>query len=87
LGAQAGIGHYLMNMRGCRNTDSVLEAYAFSYGDLSSTPGINSHAVVALRVDPGDYSHNFIETLVLNTGRRIKLTRSEPEALAYLELQ
>jgi hypothetical protein len=86
LGARLGIRRYLMDLRGCRNTDTTFNSYRFAYQDIRETVGLNLEAQVAMLVDPADHSHDFVETLALNTGRLTKLFRELEAALAYLEV-
>ena len=83
-GAELGIGSYLMDLRGVRNTDSILNNYQFAYKDMRQVAGLNRGARTALLIDVGDTSHDFIVTASKNSGLSIDSFTNEEEALRYL---
>lgn len=66
-----------------RNLDSVINNYDYAYEKLRDVP-INKQMLVALLVEPDDHSHDFIETLMINTGHNLKLFRDREQAIQHL---
>jgi len=78
MGKKMGINRYLVDVTKARNTDSITESYDFAYSDMKRTEGIDIHARVATLASPGDHSHDFIETVALNSGLNVKIF-TDPE--------
>lgn len=68
VGREQGLNRYLIDLTRSRNVDTTLNTYHFAYRDLRQTPGIDRTARMALLVSPGDYSHDFFETVAQNAG-------------------
>ena len=84
LGAKLGITRYLVDLTEARNIDSIPELYEYAYKDTKSAPGLNLNARVALLVDPGDHSHDFVETVLRNAGHNVTLFRDRDSAISHL---
>lgn len=84
LGTEIKISRFLVDVREARNVDSVMHNYQFAYSDMKNTEGIIISARVAALVNPGDRSHDFIETVLNNAGLSIKLFSDRELALEYL---
>jgi hypothetical protein len=85
LGKEHHIKKYLMDLIHARNTESNIENYQFTYEDLRGTNEIDRAAVVAIVVDPEDHSHDFIETLSINSGLNVTLFRDKVKAIEFLK--
>lgn len=85
LGAEKGIHLFLVDLVNARNEESVAENYDFAYTDLREQPTINRKAKVAMLVEKNDHSHDFMETLSINSGHNVRLFRDEKSALNFLE--
>jgi hypothetical protein len=83
LGAEKGIDRYLIDFTECRNTDTVLRNYTLAYEDMKDSR-INPQARSALLVSSFDHSHDFLETLLTNSGVDIILFHDLEPALRYL---
>jgi hypothetical protein len=68
-----GVSRHLMDLRGCRNGDSVACNLHFSLYGMQNEPAIDKHARVALLVDPDDHSHDFIKAAVQCAGLDVYL--------------
>ncbi len=84
LGRKHNIRKYLMDLRDARNIEDVMQNYNFAYKDMKADDRIDRSAVVALVVSPEDHSHDFIETVALNTGLNVRLFRDLMEAEIHL---
>jgi hypothetical protein len=84
LGAQHGLDRYLADFTECRNTDTVLRNYTLAYKDMKD-PRINQSARTALLVSPHDHSHDFLETLLNNSGHDVTLFHDRELAVWHLE--
>jgi hypothetical protein len=87
LGDQLGIDKFLMNLTDAVNDDSTIDQYAFAHTDVPTTDGLNHFAKIAVLVDPADHSHDFMETVLRNTGVNIRLFHEREEAMAFLSLE
>ncbi|MDX9992035.1 MAG: hypothetical protein RBS68_08280 [Anaerolineales bacterium] len=83
LGRQQGLDRYLVDFTECRNTDTVLRNYTLAYQDMKD-PRINQSARTALLVSPHDHSHDFIETLLRNSGSDVTLFHDRELAIWHL---
>lgn len=86
LGDQLGIDTFLMDLTDVVNNDSTINRYNFAHVDIPTTDGFNHFAKVAVLVNPADHSHDFIETVLRNTGVNIRLFHDREEAMAFLSL-
>lgn len=84
LGKQKGIQRYLVDLTAARNTDTIPDQYDFAYKDMQQAEGIDRLARVAVLVDPGDHSHDFIETVARNSGQDVRIFKNREAAEAYL---
>ena len=64
--------------------NSTLGSYRFAHDDMKRTPAIDTSAVVAVLVSPGDHSHDFIETVSRNSGLNVTLFTDRERAVAHL---
>jgi heme oxygenase len=85
IGKEHHIKKYLMDVIHARNTESNIENYQFTYEDLRRANEIDKTAIVALVVDPEDHSHDFIETLSINSGLNVTLFRDKAKAIEFLK--
>jgi heme oxygenase len=85
VGKEHHIKKYLMDVIHARNTESNIENYQFTYEDLRRANEIDKTAIVALVVDPADHSHDFIETLSINSGLNVTLFRDKAKAIEFLK--
>jgi hypothetical protein len=83
LGKQEGINRYLVNFTECRNTDTVLRNYTLAYQDMKD-PRIDQGARTALLVSLHDHSHDFLETLLRNSGHDVTLFHDHELAVWHL---
>ena len=65
------------------NCESTIKKYDFAYDDILDER-IDKRMCVALLVAPDDHSHDFVETLMRNTGHDVTLFRDLKEAIAHL---
>jgi hypothetical protein len=84
IGRANGIDKFLIDLTEARNTLRVLENYEFAYETFTPNPVINKNAKVALLVAANDHSHDFVETVMINSGVQVKLYRRLDLALHYL---
>ena len=71
-GIQQGISRYLVDLRGCRNTDSLTHNLRFAISEMPAGT-LDPKARVALLVDRGDRSHDFIEAACQSVGLDVSL--------------
>lgn len=83
FGKKLGINRYFVDMRKSRNVQSVANNYSFAYEEMK-TPLIDKSARVAALVSPDDHSHDFIETVLQNSGFFMKLFTDKKLAIKYL---
>ena len=84
LGKKLCIERYLIDVTEAENTDSILDSYEFAYSDMINTEEIDKNAHAAILVSPGDHSHDFIETVLINAGLKVKLFRDPDLARSFL---
>jgi hypothetical protein len=87
LGAKLDIARYLVDLTEARNVDSVGKSYQYAYEDTKNIPGINKNARVAMLVSPEDHSHDFVETVLRNSGHNVTLFRDRGLAIQHLLLE
>lgn len=85
IGKEHRIKKYLVDVIHARNTESNIENYQFTNEDVRRTNEIDKSAIVALVVDPEDHSHDFIETLSINSGLNVTLFRDKVKAIEFLK--
>jgi hypothetical protein len=83
LGTQKSLDRYLVDFTECRNTDTVLRNYTLAYEDMKD-PRINQSARTALLVSLHDHSHDFLETLLRNSGNDVTLFHDRELAVWHL---
>jgi hypothetical protein len=86
LGDLLGIDKYLMDLTKAVNDDSTINQYNFAHVDIPTADGLNQFAKIAVLVNPADHSHDFMETVLRNTGVNIRLFHEREEALAFLRV-
>ena len=84
LGAEIGIGRYLVDLTEAINLDAASESYFYAYEDLKIPPEIRGNTRVAMLVSPDDHSHDFVETVLRNTGHDVTLFRDRELAIKHL---
>lgn len=84
LGNSAGINRYLMDVREARNIDNTIDQYLFAYEDCKKYPEIDTNARIAALITKGDHSHDFMETVLVNSGVTIKLFNDLSSAKKFL---
>jgi hypothetical protein len=83
FGIQHGISRYLVDLRGCENTDSLTHNLHFALSEMPSGT-IDEKARVALLVDAGDRTHDFIEAACRSGGLDVTLFNDRASAEAHL---
>jgi hypothetical protein len=83
LGRELGIDKYLVDATEARNVDSPVDDYEFAQDDMKG-PGLSRTARVAILVDPGDRSHDFVETVTRNAGLDVTIFRDRAAAESHL---
>lgn len=83
LGKKLGINRYFVDLSKSRNVESVADNYKYAYED-TKTPLIDKSARVAALVAPDDHSHDFIETVLQNSGFSIRIFTDKKLAVRYL---
>lgn len=83
LGKKLGINRYFVDLSKSRNIESVADNYKFAYEDMK-TPLIDKSARVAALVAPEDHSHDFIETVLQNSGFSIRIFTDRKLAKNFL---
>jgi hypothetical protein len=87
LGRAEGIDKFLVDLTQARNKLRILQNYEFAYDQVAPDPRINHQAKVAMLVSPRDHSHDFIETVTINAGLKVKLFRDRQMAMEYLGVE
>lgn len=83
LGKEAGVNRCLLDMRGTSSITGVAGKYQFAYEKANST-GLTREWRMALLKDPKNTTFDFLETVMRNTSRSLKIFEDEAEALAWL---
>ena len=88
VGRRVGTKNFLVDATQARNVESISDNYHFAYEDLKS-PGpaqlVDRGARVAILTAPGDHSHDFALTVMINGGFDIKHFEDREEAIRYLK--
>lgn len=87
LGKQKGIQKYLVDLTESTNMETPVSNFNFAESDLPATPEIDRRAKVAFLVKEDDHSHDFVETLIINRGHKVRIFRDLPSALEFLEIE
>jgi hypothetical protein len=82
---KVGIKKLLIDCTESENTDTVTNIYRFAYEYMGKLSDFCFQIRIALWVSPDDHSHDFMETVFINTGYRIKLFRNREKAMEYLK--
>jgi hypothetical protein len=85
MGRQLGINRFLIDLTNSTNTGTPMDNYNYAYNDLKHAPGFDKTSIAAMVVAKEDHSHDFVETVLINTGVIIKLFREKNEAIDYLK--
>jgi hypothetical protein len=83
VGKKFKIKKYLIDMTQCQNVDTVFNTYQYAYKDLRNAP-IDLSAQTAVLISPEDHSHDFLETVLANSGVNILYFRELEKAEKYL---
>jgi len=84
LGNELGIMRFLVDLRKATNVQMVGDNYHFVNKDIAKAPAVDRRAKVAFLVSKEDHSHDFIETVLRNSGHNVTLFRDKDEALSHL---
>jgi hypothetical protein len=88
VGRKVGTKKFLVDATMARNVESISDNYEFAYEDLKNTGGaelIDRGARVAILTAPGDHSHDFALTVMINSGFDVKHFEDREEAIRYLK--
>ena len=77
------IDRLMIDLRSARNVDSVSDKFFFVHEDFREIQ-INDALQVAFLVNYMDTSHDFIETVMRNTGHNVLSFYEEKKAIAWL---
>jgi hypothetical protein len=83
-----GTRKFLVDVTNARNRDSIGENYQFAYTDLENlrnTNAIERGERVAILASPGDDSHDFAVTVMVNSGSDVKLFNDRDSAIDFLK--
>lgn len=83
LGNEHGIRLCLLDMRGTSSITGVAGKYQFAYEKADAT-GLTRDWHMALLKDPGNTTFDFLETVMRNTSRSLRIFSDEPKAMAWL---
>ena len=81
---QHNIKKFLIDVRGTRNVAGHLENYLFAYENVNRF-GLDRNSRIGVIVSPGDKSHDFVETVLMNAGYNCCLFLEEYSAIEWLE--
>lgn len=83
LARENNIYRFLSDVRGIRNTDSLLKNFDFAYVDIEKLGYLKSDKIAIVH-DADDHSHDFIKQVSLNQGYNVKLFTTIQEAIDWL---
>lgn len=83
LGQEHGIRRCLLDMRGTSSITGVAGKYQFAY-EKADTVGLTRDWRMAVLKDPKDTSFDFLETVMQNTSRSLKVFEDEAVAMEWL---
>lgn len=86
IAAKEGISKFLLNALNARNTESVGNNYDFAYKDLKEEKNLLRGARIAMLVEENDHSHDFVETVAINSGENVRMFRDRADALKFLDV-
>lgn len=84
LSSTSGCKKTLIDVRNAKNVSSNLDNYEFAYHDINRI-GLQRDLRTAILTSPGDQSHDFVKTVLLNAGYCVQSFCDEKEAIAWLE--
>ncbi|MES9968632.1 MAG: hypothetical protein ABW092_01275 [Candidatus Thiodiazotropha sp.] len=77
------INRFLIDLRGAPSLIQAAHDYHFAHRDMKDINMPRNHRG-ALLVDPEDQSHNFFETVMVNTGYATRVFRDKQSAITWL---
>lgn len=80
-----GIRRFLIDVTEFKNKASSLDLYHFAYDEMKQLSDLRFKMHVAILTASGDHSYDFLETVLLNTGHKVKLFTERNEAMKYLK--
>ena len=80
---QHGIKKFLVDVGGTQNIAAIFEQFLFAYKDMNHL-ALEKSSRIAILADPGDRSHDLIETVLRNAGYDCRLFSDEDSALKWL---
>lgn len=80
---ETGITRHLVDVTRVRSAQSATDMYMLTYERLAVLPLVKTFKI-AIVTHPDDSSHDFIETLLVNSGIEGKIFKDEDAALAWL---
>ncbi len=83
MGTERGISRFLIDVRQARNVETTLSNYQFAYETLPETHVARSNRVAVLH-EPGDHSHDFVETVSRNAGFNVRMFTRYDLAMGWL---
>lgn len=83
LGNEHGIRLCLLDMRGTSSITGVAGKYQFAY-EKADSAGLTRDWHMALLKDPDNNTFDFLETVMRNTSRSLKIFSDEDKAMAWL---
>ena len=83
LSEEKHIKRFLFDVREAPNTQSDVQNYNFATEEISDF-GFPHDSRTAFLIKPDDTSHDFITTLFLNAGYRVKSFTDEESAISWL---
>ena len=84
FGNNTGVDRYLFDLRGARNIETVSGNFDFAYEKLPET-NLSRTSRSAMLSSPEDSSHDFVETLLRNSGYKVRMFKEKQLAVAWLE--
>jgi hypothetical protein len=84
LSEETGVLKHLVDSTRVRAAQSVTDMCMLIHNELSVSPLFKTFKI-AIVTHPDDSSHNFIETLLVNSGATGKIFKNEDQALAWLK--
>ncbi|HSP87323.1 MAG TPA: hypothetical protein VLN45_04270 [Ignavibacteriaceae bacterium] len=85
IAKKLGINKFFVDVTNARNTDTIINNYQFAYEDMRKESGIDKNSIVAIVVSPEDHSHDFVETVAMNSGLNVRFFRDKEKALEYIK--
>ena len=85
LGKELGINNYLLDVTEARNTASTISNYQFASSKIKQQKGINHQANIVALINEKDHSHDFVTTVLCNTGQPIQVCTDPDIAISYFK--